>query len=296
MDKWLLAIIIFLGASLQAAEAATVSIDSVSVFPGEEYKTYIEIKEVSNLGAADIDLLYDPGIVHVAKVEVGSFDYTASNVDNNTGLAKIVAFQVGSPGLNGNIKLASVTLKAVGRGSSRLDLGVVTLKTTGNEPIQFALKNGTFTISGKAGEVAKEEPKATPRATSNATDMLAQKSKISQEVTSEMEKAPDKIMQIIIQSVSGTTQLEIDQVVQAGAQILNIRQNMIVARATPEQIKKIAGYAWVSLIGLDVRGEAQETPAGTETPEKAPKAPFVTAATLILALLLLSIRIRRQRI
>lgn len=285
------AMMILLG-MLHVAEAATVSIDDIGVPFGREYRTYIEIKDVNNLGAADIDLIFDPSIVHVTRVEGGNFDITMPNVNNATGHARIAAFQAGSPGLSGNVKLAYLTLKASGSsGSSYLNLNVITLKTVSIEQIQFSLKNGTFSITGMntAGTGDREEPKVTPRGVTNAST----KSKISQELLDEMEKAPGAKLQVIIQSFVPITS-EADQVTQTGAQILNIRERMIVAKATPEQIKKIADYEWVSLIGLDVRGEALEsavkTPKEAPTPEETPRAPFVSGAALILALLLLTIK------
>lgn len=139
-----------------------------------------------------------------------------------------------------------------------------------------------------------EEPDKTPRIT-NDTD---QRTKISQELLNEMDKAPDDTLQIIIQSNIIITKSEEDQISLAGVQILNKRDSLIVAKATSEQIKNIESFEWISLISLDVLVEALETPLKTETPTKTPtetpKTPFITNAVAILALLLLTIRYRRK--
>jgi NPCBM-associated, NEW3 domain of alpha-galactosidase/Cohesin domain len=130
--------------------AATVSISDAEIAPGESVTILIMIKEVTDLGAADINLIYDQSVVNVLGVTNGDFDTLDQNINNVNGITRIGAMQPTNPGLSGSVTLAEVTLKAVGdiRQCSTLNPGVNELKTMPGVDIPVTVVNGTFCIAG----------------------------------------------------------------------------------------------------------------------------------------------------
>lgn len=127
-----------------------ISIGDVSTVSGENVTTSVAISSITNVGTADIFLSYNQSVVHVIAVNNSDFDFMEYVIDNSSGITRIGAFQMSSPGLNGDVKLADVTLKAVGGGgeSSALNITIIELKQA-NEyeiPIPATTHNGTFVI------------------------------------------------------------------------------------------------------------------------------------------------------
>jgi len=104
------------------ASATTISIDNVFMKPGEDAVTPIMINNVSNLGVADINLTFDPSVVHVLSATSSDFDFFHAVIDNSTGVVRMGGIDYGD-GLNGDIKLAEITLKAVGNHGEATTLG-----------------------------------------------------------------------------------------------------------------------------------------------------------------------------
>jgi len=128
-----------------------ISIDDTSALSGENVTTSIIISDIPNVGTADILLSYNQSVVHVIAVNNSDFDFLESAIDNSSGITRIGAFQTSSPGLNGDVKLADVTLKAVGSAgeSSALNITINELKDAGPDeiPIPATTHNGTFLIA-----------------------------------------------------------------------------------------------------------------------------------------------------
>lgn len=129
----------------------TISIGDADALVGENVTTSIIISNIINVGTADILLTYNQSVVHVTAVDGSDFDFMDATIDNSSGITRIGAIQAASPGLTGNIRLANVTLKAVGSGaeSSMLNLTINELKEAGPEEISISATthNGTFTIT-----------------------------------------------------------------------------------------------------------------------------------------------------
>jgi len=104
------------------ASATTISIDNVFMKPGEDAVTPIMINNVSNLGVADINLTFDPSVVHVLSATSSDFDFFHAVIDNSTGVVRMGGIDY-DDGLNGDIKLAGITLKAVGNHGEATTLG-----------------------------------------------------------------------------------------------------------------------------------------------------------------------------
>ena len=95
------------------AYATVVSIDNIFMKSGEDAVTQIMINNVSNLGVADVTLSFEPSVVHIISVGDSDSDFLLPVINNSAGTARIGGMDFGDRS-NGNVKLAEVTLKAVG--------------------------------------------------------------------------------------------------------------------------------------------------------------------------------------
>ena len=153
--------------TVQTVAATTVSIENVFVEPNGNVTASIMINDVTNLGVADINLAFNRSVVHVTGAENSDFDFIHVVINNSTGVARIGAFQISSPGLNGDVKLADILLNTVGSagGESVLNLTITELKevSTSETSIYATVDNGTFVI------INPPEP---PTTLSNTTGMF----------------------------------------------------------------------------------------------------------------------------
>lgn len=128
----------------------TISIGDVDALLGENVTTAILITNIINVGTADIALTYNQSVVHVTAIDSSDFDFMDAVIDNSCGLTRIAAIQAASPGLTGNVRLANITLRAVGSGgeSCALNLTINELKEANPDEISIpaTTHNGTFTI------------------------------------------------------------------------------------------------------------------------------------------------------
>ena len=147
------------------AQGAVISIGSGSADPGENVTVPVMVNNVTNVGVVDINITFDPTVVDVEVEQmwigppvnkwfiVGDFDNTIPVIENTKGFARIGAFQSGSPGLNGNVRLVNLKLTPVDSAGSytTLNITVNELKdaTPEGSDIQVRMQNGTFTITGE---------------------------------------------------------------------------------------------------------------------------------------------------
>jgi|LGVF01.1.fsa_nt_gb hypothetical protein len=128
-----------------------IKIGDADAVSGENVTTSIVITNITNVGIVDISLTYNQSLVHVIAVDDTDFDVLEFTIDNTSGVTRIGALQTVSAGLYGNVRLANVTLKAVGGGgnSCTLNLTINELKEASPEeiPIPATTHNGTFTIA-----------------------------------------------------------------------------------------------------------------------------------------------------
>jgi hypothetical protein len=137
--------------SFKTFDEITISIGDVDALIGENVTTMIILNNIINVGTADITITYNHSVVHVTAVDSSDFDFIDATIDNPIGITRLGAIQATSPGLHGNVRLANVTLKAVGGAgeSSILNLTINELKEAGPEEISIpaTTHNGTFTIA-----------------------------------------------------------------------------------------------------------------------------------------------------
>jgi len=101
----------------------TISIGDVFVEPGNTTVTSIIINNVTNLGVADINITYDPSVVHVTTVTNSDFGSLYPVIDNSAGLVRIGGIDDGD-GLSGSVKVATLALKAVGNANEKTSFGI----------------------------------------------------------------------------------------------------------------------------------------------------------------------------
>jgi len=151
----------------------TISIGNISVLPGGNATTSIVIHNIINVGTADIFLCYNQSIVHVIAVNDSDFDFMDTIIDNSSGMTRIGTYQISSDGLNGEVKLADVRLKAVGSEGDfcTLNLTINELKEAGPEEISIPATphNGSFTITDTTPPVVTN-PVASPQSIPEDTD------------------------------------------------------------------------------------------------------------------------------
>jgi len=152
-----------------------VSISSASVLPGENTTASIIIRNAINVGIVDIIISYNQSVVHVVAINNSDFDFMDAVIDNTSGKTRIGAFQTSSPGLYGDVRIADVTLKAVGVGgaSCTLNITIVELKGASENEISIpaVAHNGTFFIA-EITPPTVVNPTATPISIPEDTDSV----------------------------------------------------------------------------------------------------------------------------
>jgi len=125
---------------------------------GSTFTVTVMIDEAVDLGAFQFDLRYTPSIVQVEAITLGGFlgssGRTAApagpRIDNGTGLASFAGFSFGTqPGPNGSGALALVRLRAVGAGSSLLDLDKVQVLDIQVNSYVSTAEDGRVTVGGE---------------------------------------------------------------------------------------------------------------------------------------------------
>jgi len=133
-----------------SAATTTISINDVFLEPGDDAAISIMIYNVSNVGVANINITYDPSVVHITAVNNSEFDNLYPVIDNSIGLVKIGVVDYGD-GLSGNVKLADLMLKAVGNAdeTSTFAISINELKEAGatETSISASVDNGTAILN-----------------------------------------------------------------------------------------------------------------------------------------------------
>ena len=130
------------------ASATKVSIADANVEPGGVITLPIMIDSITDYGTGTINLKYDPSVVHITGVTDGpESQIYAHNMNNTIGLVQISASNF--YGVSGDIIFANVTFKAIGAGSTPVNIDVALLGDISKE-ISATIRNGLITTSGGA--------------------------------------------------------------------------------------------------------------------------------------------------
>jgi len=131
------------------ASATTVSITDATVEPDDVITIPITVSEITDYGTGTIEIEYDPSVVHVTDVTRGpKSQIAAHNMNNTIGLVEISASNL--QGVSGAIIFANVTFKAIGAGSTPVNLDVTVLGDLSYNKIPATVSNGLFTVPGDA--------------------------------------------------------------------------------------------------------------------------------------------------
>jgi hypothetical protein len=140
-----------------SSQNPTVRLDPAdsTVAAGSTFTVTVMIDQAADLGAFQFNLHYIPSTVQVEAITLGGFlastGRTAApagpKIDNSTGFASFAGFSFGTqPGPNGSGALALVRFRAVGPGTSPLDLqNVQVLDTQVNSQVP-TVEDGSITV------------------------------------------------------------------------------------------------------------------------------------------------------
>jgi hypothetical protein len=145
-------LILSTSSAVVAASSTAVSIGSATVNVGESVTLPLMLENATaEISCATIVLSYNNAVAHVTSASNGGFDALVYNADNAQGKTTIVVYQTGESGLTGTIKIADVTIKGAGSGSSSLNLTVETLKSNAGVPVSADVVSGSFTVKSSGG-------------------------------------------------------------------------------------------------------------------------------------------------
>jgi len=130
--------------------ATTVSVSDLFFESGDAATTSVMINNVSNVGVANINIDYNPSVVHITTVNNSEFGNLYPVINNSIGLVNIGGVDYGD-GLSGDVKLADLLIEAVGDAyeTSMLNLTVNELKEASatETSIPATVENGTATLN-----------------------------------------------------------------------------------------------------------------------------------------------------
>jgi len=161
--KNIVIVILILLCSISVSNAQTQSIISIDEINMEKDSTgvvpiEIEVMDESGLGAATIELSYDPEVIQILKFSYSDFDSLTYNINSKIGLVNIVTYQAGLNGIGpGTITFGKVELKAIGAKGSKslLSIDIITLKNNTGFSIPYNIVDGSVNINGdfQSGEI-----------------------------------------------------------------------------------------------------------------------------------------------
>jgi hypothetical protein len=125
---------------------------------GETFKVSVVISDAVNLGAFQFTMGYDPEVVRVDGVELGSFPSSSGRnasplgpkIDNEAGSMSFGSYSFGTaPGAEGAGALAKLTLAAQGTGEAILDLKDVQILGPLGQTQPATITDGAATVKGE---------------------------------------------------------------------------------------------------------------------------------------------------
>ncbi len=171
-----------LGLNPASAQQAVVHIDPVAqeVSTGSQFSVRVMVDDVSDLGAYEFILQFDPDVVSYLGVANGDFLGNTGRgvfcppaiIDVDTVRFGCVSSDGGTPGASGSGQLAEVTFTAAAEGVSSLDLIMVSLADPLSEDIPAFPEGGSVTVvAGTPGPTFT--PSLTPTPTLSPTATLS---------------------------------------------------------------------------------------------------------------------------
>lgn len=146
-------------AGLAAAPGIRFSPSSSTVDPGATFVVDVVVDDVADLGAFEFTVAFNPAVVQVQNIALGSFLGSTGrtttplgpNIDNVIGSFTFGGFTFGvAPGPTGTGTVAQITLRALGAGSSTVltFTGAQLTNTSAGLLLPLTLTPGSVTVSG----------------------------------------------------------------------------------------------------------------------------------------------------
>jgi len=130
------------------ATGCRIVVDEYVVDVANTIRIPIRVEGGVDVGSLDLNITFDPTLLSAKSAQDGVFDSTVINLEADSGVVKVIAFQATNPGINGNFTVAEIAFEALGVGESTLDIEIVTL--TDSSPrsnyLDHSISNGTVTI------------------------------------------------------------------------------------------------------------------------------------------------------
>jgi hypothetical protein len=148
----LLSLFLFFHIIFAVASATTVTIGEF--FSESEVTAPLMINDVTNLATAGVKITFDPSVILITSAKNGALPSFIANVERAAdGWVKVGAYTTGS-GLNGDVKLADLTIAPSGSYGeiSELSIDVESLSDSGYKTLNATVIDGFFYI-GMNGDV-----------------------------------------------------------------------------------------------------------------------------------------------
>ncbi len=129
-----------------AGETATVSLADLDAKPVSTIKVPLMIYNVTAVVGGELNISFDPSVVHLTDISDGDIGTTTPNINNDAGWAYMTVF--GTEGKSGDVVFANLNLTAVGSegDKSPLNISVISLFDTNYRDSPYNTGNGTFAI------------------------------------------------------------------------------------------------------------------------------------------------------
>ena len=160
----------------EAAQSATatVSAGSGQVLPGGSVTIPVEVVEVTNLGAATVEVQYDPAVLAVTGCSLDPNRTFNGGVCNPSVPGTVRLNDISAYGVSGNALLANITFQGVGAAGTASALHVVIdiFTDTNGVPLPVTGQDGQITILGGLLETPTNTPTPTSKPTATPTQTV----------------------------------------------------------------------------------------------------------------------------
>ena len=143
------------------AEECRLVVNECEAYVGDTIQIPILVEGGLDIGALDLNITFDPSLLSAESADDGELDNTVINLeDAGSGKIKVVAFQGGNNGINGNFTVCNITFKALETGVSSIDLEVVTLTDASPqcENLSYTVQDGAVTIYREESDHSSVNP------------------------------------------------------------------------------------------------------------------------------------------
>ena len=187
-----------------------VSISDVALDPGDNVTIPIMIYDATGVAAVGLNLIYDPCVVNLTDAHQGDFTgyFGFDNRNVTDGWTRINTY-IMRRDLTGDLKVADVTLVAVGKSgdASPLNIEILAMADQNGTNIAGTARNGTFRILAPATasattitstntytNMSTTTPTNTPTPTYTASDLRAAPTPVDKPATEPAYQPPEKTL------------------------------------------------------------------------------------------------------